>query len=44
MDGRARKCLKSEKIILLGPDECQSVRLLLGLGNLLGDSSNEDRL
>ena len=35
---------QSEKIILLGPDECQSVKLLLGLGNLLGDSSNEDRL
>ena len=33
-----------EKIILLGPNECQSVKLLLGLGNLLGDSSNEDRL
>ena len=34
----------SERVILLGPDECQSGKLLLGLGNLLGNSSNEDRL
>ena len=27
-----------------GPDECQSGKLLLDLGNLPGDSSNEDRL
>ena len=35
---------KSERIILLGPDECQSSELRLDLGNLLGNSSNEDRL
>ena len=33
-----------ERVILLGPDECQSSKLLLDLGNLLGDSNNEDRL
>ena len=33
-----------ERVILLGPDECQSGKLLLNLGNLPGDSSNEDRL
>ena len=49
MDGRARKCSKavvreSERVILLGLDECQSVKLLLDLGNLLGDSNNKDRL
>ena len=33
----------SERVILLGPDECQSGKLLLGLGNLQGDFSNEDR-
>ena len=33
-----------ERIILLGPDEYQSGKFLLDLGNLLGDSSNEDRL
>ena len=35
---------KSERIILLGPDECQSSELRLDLGNLSGNSSNEDRL
>ena len=35
---------QSESVILLGPDECQSGKLLLDLGNLPGDSSNEDRL
>ena len=35
---------RSERVILLGPDECQSGKLLLDLGNLPGDSSNEDRL
>ena len=35
---------KSERIILLGPDECQSSELRLDLGNLPGNSSNEDRL
>ena len=34
----------SERVILLGPDECQSCELLLDLGNLPGHSSNEDRL
>ena len=33
----------SERVILLGPDECQSNKLLLDLGNLPGNSSNEDR-
>ena len=35
---------QSERVILLGPDECQSSELRLDLGNLLGNSSNEDRL
>ena len=35
---------QSERVILLGLDECQSVKLLLDLGNLPGDSNNEDRL
>ena len=34
----------SERVILLGPDECQSSRHSVDLGNLLGDSSNEERL
>ena len=34
----------SEKVILLGPDECQSSELWLDLGKLTGNSSNEDRL
>ena len=34
----------SERVILLGPDECQSSRYSVDLGNLPGDSSNEDRL
>ena len=33
-----------ERVILLRPDECQSGKLLLNLGNLPGDSNNEDRL
>ena len=33
-----------ERVILLGPDECQSGKHLLDLGNLLGDFSNEDKL
>ena len=33
-----------ERVILLGPDEYQSSRHSVNLGNLLGDSSNEDRL
>ena len=34
----------SERVILLRPDECQSSRHLVDLGNLLEDSNNEDRL
>ena len=33
-----------ERVILLEPDECQSSELWLDLGNLPGNSSNEDRL
>ena len=33
----------SERVILLGPDECQSGELLLDLGKVPGRSSNEDR-
>ena len=33
-----------ERVILLGPDECQSSELRLDLGNFPGKSSNEDRL
>ena len=35
---------RSEKVILLGPDEYQSSRHLGDLGNLPRDSNNEDRL
>ena len=31
-------------VLLLGPDECQSNKHSLELGNLPGDFSNEDRL
>ena len=34
----------SERVILLGPDECQSSMHSVDLGNLPGDSNNEDRL
>ena len=34
----------SERVILLGPDECQSSRHSVDLGNLPRDSNNEDRL
>ena len=34
----------SERVILLGLDECQSSRHSVDLGNLTGDSNNEDRL
>ena len=34
----------SERVILLRPDECQLSELWLDLGNLPGNSSNEDRL
>ena len=33
-----------ERVILLGLDECQSGDLVLDLGNLPENSSNEDRL
>ena len=35
---------RSEKVILLGPDEYWSNRHSGDLGNLSGDSNNEDRL
>ena len=35
---------RSEKVILLGPDEYQSSRHSGDLGNLPKDSNNEDRL
>ena len=35
---------RSEKVILLGPDEYQSSRHSSDLGNLPRDSNNEDRL
>ena len=35
---------RSEKVILLGPEEYQSSRHSGDLGNLPGDSNNEDRL
>ena len=34
----------SERVILLEPDEYQSNRHSVDLGNLPGDSNNEDRL
>ena len=34
----------SERVILLRPDECQLSRHSVDLGNLPGDSNNEDRL
>ena len=36
--------LKSEEVILLGPDEYQSSKHPGDLGNLLGGSNDEDRL
>ena len=33
-----------ERVILLGPDECQSSELRFNLGNLPGRSNNKDRL
>ena len=35
---------RSEKVIILGPDEYQSSRHLGDLGHLPKDSNNEDRL
>ena len=43
MQGNVRRQW-SERVILLGPDEYQSGELMLDLGNLSGNSSNEDRL
>ena len=43
MQGNVRRHW-SERVILLGPDECQSGELLLDLGKLPGHSSNENRL
>ena len=41
--GKSRRP-RSEKVILLGPDEYQSSKHSGDLGNLPGDSNNEDRL
>ena len=41
--GKSRRS-RSEKVILLGPDEYQSSRHPGDLGNLPRDSNNEDRL
>ena len=43
VSGKSRR-LWSERVILLGFDECQSNRHSVDLGNLLGDSNNEDGL
>ena len=43
MQGKVRK-QRSKRVILLGPDECQSSKHLLDLGNLPRDSSNEDKI
>ena len=43
VSGKSRRSW-SERVILLGLDECQSSRHSVDLGNLLGDSNNEDRL
>ena len=34
----------SKRVVLLGPDECQSSKRSVDLGNLPRDSYNEDRL
>ena len=34
----------SKRVVILGPDKCQSSKHLVDLGNLPGDSNNEDRL
>ena len=46
VNGHVRKELKAivREVLLLRPDECQSDKHSLDLGNLPGDSSNEDRL
>ena len=43
MQGKVRRQW-SERVILLGPNEYQSGKLLLDLVNFLGDFSNEDKL
>ena len=43
VSGKSRRSW-SKRVILLGPDECQSSKHLVDLGNLPGDSNNEDRL
>ena len=43
VSGKSRKPW-SKRVVLLRPDERQSSRHLIDLGNLLGDSYNEDRL
>ena len=40
--GKSRRP-RSERVILLGPDEYQTSRHSSDLGNLPGDSNNEDR-
>ena len=34
----------SKRVVLLGPDECQTSKRSVDLGNLPRDSNNEDRL
>ena len=34
----------SKRVVLLRPDKCQSSKHSVDLGNLPGDSNNEDRL
>ena len=41
--GKTRR-LWSERVVLLGLDECQSSKHSVDLGNLPGDSNNEDKL
>ena len=43
VSGKSRRSW-SERVILLRPDECQSSRHSVDLGNLPRDSNNEDRL
>ena len=43
VSGKSRRPC-SKRVILLRPDECQSNRHSIDLGNLPGDSNNEDRL
>ena len=41
---RKRRRPWSKRVVLLGPDECQSSKHSVDLGNLPRDSNNEDRL